>query len=105
MLADLMLSNLYMLPHMFGEPIPEYDMWHASNWVSIDYVNYVPERVLDSIGQDEIEWMKSLYDSYEFRRIRKRHVEIYHELLHARGVETRSPRVREAHSLLDSLTD
>lgn len=105
MLADLMLSNLYMIPAITGNAVPEYDIWHASNYEFIDYVRYTPAKVLDSIKQDEIEWMKTLYDSFEFCRIRKRHIEICRELLHTQGVEARSPLVREANSLLDTLTD
>ncbi|HOZ48230.1 MAG TPA: hypothetical protein PLO37_23155 [Candidatus Hydrogenedentes bacterium] len=105
MLADLMLSNLYMIPQIASENMQPYDMWHASDLAFIDYVEHVPVEVLDSIRQDEIEWMKTLYDSFEFRRIRKRHIEIYRELLHTRAVEARRPLVREAYSLLDSLVE
>jgi len=105
MLADLMLSNLYLIPQLAGENVAQYDIWHASNFEFIDYVKYIPVEVRDSISQEEIEWMKTLYESFAFRRIRKRHIEIYHELLHAHGVEVRRPLVEEAYSLLDSLTD
>ncbi len=105
MLADLMLSNLYMIPQIAGESIREYDMWHSSNFGFIDYVRYTPEEVLATIQQDEIEWMKTLYDSFEFCRIRKRYIEIYHKLLHTREVEARRPLVKEACSLLDNLTE
>lgn len=105
MLANLMLSNLYMIPQIAGENIQEYNMWHASNREFTDYVKYTPPEVLDSITPDEIVWMKTLYDSFEFHRIRKRHIEIYRELLHTRAVEARKPLVTEAYSLLDSLHD
>jgi len=47
--------------------------------------------------------MRQNYDSLEFRRYRKRHIEIYKELEKTEGVEKRSPLVREARHLLDKL--
>lgn len=105
MLASLMLSNLYMIPRIIDEDIQEYDIWHASNLTYLDYVQYVPKRVLESIQPDDIEWMKTLYESFEFRRIRKRYIEIYHDLLHLHDVQTRRPLVTEAYTLLDSLME
>ena len=105
MLADTMLSNLYIIPQIVEEEIQKYDMQHFSNLEFIDYITYMPDEVWENISQDEIEWMKSLYDSSEFRRIRQRCIEIRRELKDAKGIEKRRPLVEEENSLLDTLTD
>lgn len=103
MLADAMLSNLYLIPSIIGQEVKEYDMWHSSNYEDIDYVEYVPGEVKESIGDSDKQWMGGLFDSFEFRRIRKRYVEIYHELQHTKEIEKRTRLLNESYSLLDIL--
>lgn len=105
MLADLMLSNLYMIPQILGEKVAEYDIWHFSNMETIDYAMHIPDRVLESFTQDDIDWMKTAYDSPEFQRVRNRYIEIYHELLSVHESKPRGPLLDEADSLLDGLGD
>ena len=102
-LAELMLSNLYLIPYIIGQDVQEYDIWHSSSDEHIDYVSYLPEEVRKKIKQREIEWMKTLYDSLEFRRIRKRYIEIYHELQNIKELEARKILLNESYSLLDGL--
>lgn len=104
MLADLMLSNLYFIPHVIGESIEnEYDIWHSTNFHYINYTHDIPEEVIEHISQDEIEWLKACYNSFDFRRIRKRHIEIYHQLLSVKDLEPRKKLLNEAYSLLSTL--
>ena len=103
MLASLMLSNLYMIPHLLGEAPPEDTGWRSSNRAGRDYVGTIPAEILSAITDDDRAWLKRLHDSLEFRRYRKRHIEIYRELEHTKGVEKRSPLVRAAGALLDEL--
>ncbi len=103
MLAELMLSNLYLIPNIIGQEIKEYDIWHSSSDEHIDYVEYVPEEVRENIRQDEILWMKTFYESFEFRRIRKRYIEIYYQLQNTKELEARKGLLNESYSLLDSL--
>ena len=42
MLADLILSNLYMIPQILGQNIKEYDIWHSSSDGFMDYFDYTP---------------------------------------------------------------
>ncbi len=35
-LADLMLSNLYMIPHLLGRPVEPLDIWHSSKALGKD---------------------------------------------------------------------
>ena len=103
MLGELMLSNLYLIPHLFDEDAQDYDIWHSSNYENNGYVEYVPEEVRSSIKEDEIQWMKVLYESLDFRRIRKRYIEIYHELKNTKELRLRKVLLNESYGLLDSL--
>ena len=103
MLGVLMFSNLYMIPNLTGQGIQEYDIWYSSNYEHIDYVEYIPDEVRKSIKSDEIQWMSLLHDSFEFRRIRKRYVEIYHKLKNTKELEERKALLKESYSLIDSL--
>ncbi len=53
MLAELMLSNLYMIPQIIGQDVNEYNMWHSSSDAFPDYFEYIPEEVLKSIKETE----------------------------------------------------
>ena len=103
MLAELMLSNLYLIPNIIGLDVQKYDIWHSSNFEDIDYVEYIPAEVRESIKESEIQWMDTLYNSFEFRRIRKRYIEIFHELQHTKELEKRKDLLKESYSLLDIL--
>jgi hypothetical protein len=103
MLAELMLSNLYMIPQIIGQNVNEYNMWHSSSDASADYFEYIPEEVLKSIKGTEAQWMKRLYNSFEFNRIRKRYIEIYHDLKDTKDIESRKKLVNESRSLLNNL--
>ncbi|MCP4683005.1 MAG: hypothetical protein GY864_11785 [Desulfobacterales bacterium] len=103
MLADAMLSNLYLIPSIMGQEIKEYDIWHSSSDEDIDYVEYIPEEIRMNIKDSEIQWMDTLFNSPEFRRIRKRYIEIYHDLQHTKQIEERKKLLNESYSLLGIL--
>jgi len=103
MLADLMLSNIYLIPNIIGLDVLKYDIWHSSNLADIDYVEYIPSEVRESIKESEILWMDQLYNSFEFRRIRKRYIEIYNELQHTKELEKRRKLLNESRTLLGIL--
>lgn len=102
MLANLMLTNLYLIPRLLGQDVAEYDIWHSSNYEFIDYFDYIPKEILDCITEPERLWVQELYDSLAFRRIRKRYIEIYRELDKTRDVEARRALLDEARSLLNT---
>ena len=103
LLADLMLSNLYFIPRVLGTQIDRQDIWHASNDAEQDYADDIPIEILNAVTDAERSWIAEMHDSLEFRRYRKRHVEIYRELANTRSIEKRRPLVREAGALLDEL--
>jgi len=102
MLAETMLSNLYLIPHLIGHDIEELDIWHSSNYEKIAYTEYLPKEVRNSINEYEPQWMNALHESFEFRRIKKRHIEIYHDLKNTDEIGKRKLLLNESYSLLDS---
>ena len=86
-----------------GKKVDEYDIWHSSNYQYIDYFEYIPKEVAKCIRTSEKEWMLTLYDSFEFRRIRKRYIEIYRELQGLKDIEARMKLLNESYSLLDRI--
>ena len=104
MLAETMLSNLYIIPKLLGQAIDEYDMWHASSDGDIGYANNIPRQVVASISETEIQWLSQEYESPEFRRIRRRYIEIFRALRNTKEITGRSALVEESNSLLDSLS-
>ncbi|WNO10618.1 hypothetical protein [Teredinibacter sp. KSP-S5-2] len=104
-LADLMLSNLYFIPLLLGREIKDLDMWHASSDARRDYFSYIPDEILGAITDEEVSWLGDLYDSFLFRRMRKRYIEIYCQLQNTRDQSERRELVMEAYSLLDYLKE
>lgn len=103
MLAETMLSNLYIIPKILNQNVEEYDIWHSSSDQHIGYVDYTPKEVTTAITEAEIQWINQEYGSLEFRRIRKRYIEIYHKLKNTRDISKRKLLLEESYSLLDSL--
>jgi len=102
-LAELMLSNLYFIPKLMGKDIKKYSMWHSTNYEEPEYFGYTPPQIIEKVKNDEKIWMNNYYDSFEFKRIRKRYVEIYTKLPNEKDVEKRGTLINEASSLLDLL--
>lgn len=105
LLADLMLSNLYIIPKVIDEPIKRHRIRFGSNYADYEYAEETPIEVLNAITSEEKDWIRSLYESLEFHRYRKRYVEIYEKLEETQGVENRTPLVREAGNLLNELEE
>lgn len=101
-LADLMLSNLYVIPKILEREVKEHDMWHSSNFAVIEYFDYMPTEVLANIAESELEWMKAQFDSPEFKSVRERHIEIFHQLDTERDIEERRKLSSEDRSLIDT---
>ncbi len=104
MLCNLMLSNLYVIPFVIGQEFNKIDMWHSSNYEAPDFVEYIPQEVIENIKESELIWIRDLYESFEFRRVRKRYIEIYHELKNTNEVKKRSKLLNESHRLGELLS-
>ncbi len=75
-LRQAMLGNLYLLPHLLGNPIGELDIWHGSSDAEPGYVEYIPEAYFLLWTDAEREWASGLYHSPGFRSVRARYIEI-----------------------------
>jgi hypothetical protein len=102
MLAEMTLSNLYIIPKLLGCDIEEYDIWHASSDQDIGYFSYLPEEVIASITEAEIQWLRQEYESPEFRHIRQRYIEIHHKLKSTKEFDERKRLLSDSNSLLDA---
>ena len=102
-LAELMLSNLYLIPQILKREIEEYDMWHSSNWQHIDYIEYIPTELIDTFTEEDLAWAEEKYDSFQFAGIRKQHIELYAALDKTKGVEERGKILKKARTLLKPL--
>lgn len=102
-LAELMLSNLYLIPQILKREIEEYDMWHSSNLQRIDYIQYIPTELTDTFTQEDLAWAEEKYDSFQFAGIRKQHVELYAALEKEKDVEVRRKILKRARALLRPL--
>jgi hypothetical protein len=102
-LADLMLSNLYIIPYLLGYEVKRYDFWHATNLAEPEIVEYIFPEVIDNITDSEYQWMEELYTSDEFTRIRERYIEIKWQLEDTKNYEQRHKLVQESFSLLDNM--
>ena len=102
-LAETMLSNLYIIPKVLGKEITAYDIWHFSSDGDIDYFEYMPKEVISALTEAEIQWISQEYESLDFRRIRERYIEIYHQLQGLKKMDERKKLLAESHTLLNGL--
>ncbi len=100
-LAETMLSNIYLLPHILGGRMAKADMWHSCSDEDPEYLEWVPAEIIEAITTEDKTWIEEQYFSDSFQKVLKRHIEINHELLITPPGEERSALVKEAHSLLD----
>lgn len=102
-LADLMLTNLYMIPRLLGESIKSYGIWHSSSACDYDYFDYVYDEIFAVVTADDKKWIKTEYDSFVFKRIRQRYIEIYGQLKGIEDMSLHKKLLDESYSLLDQL--
>lgn len=102
-LAELMLSNLYAIPTMLGQSTEQYQFRCTSTFEKKEYLDEMPSEVLAAISDEDKAWIRELYESLEFRRYKKRYIELQTELERAEGVEKRGPLVAELYSILNGL--
>ena len=100
-LARTMLSNIYLLPHLLGKEMPSIEIRHSSNWAQPDFLEYLPERVVEAIIEDDLNWIRDKYESVKFQTVLSHHIQINKELEDIPRGEKRSALVQELYSLLD----
>ena len=98
-LRQTMLSNLYLIPHLLGSEQEELDIWHASNWERMDYLEDAPPEIYGLWDEKALQWVVETYHSPQFRQVRERYIDIYKQLKVERLGPKRSQLVREAFRL------
>ena len=83
-----MLSNLYLVPHLVGKPIEEFDIWHSSNWDQPSYIAEV-ENLLADFPPEAFSWLESEYEAKESSQLRWEYVKTYHALKSAEDLKER----------------
>ena len=75
-LIHTMFSNLYILPHLFGEDQPGYIFRPGSNWESKGHLVNLPGECIAQWTENEVKWARETYYSNEITAIRERFIEI-----------------------------
>jgi hypothetical protein len=99
--GKLILSNIYLIPYILGDEVVRQDKSHGSNLKELSYLDYLPERIVTAITDDELSWLREQYESEVFQKILNRHIEIEKELQNTPVGDQRSLLVDELSSLLN----
>lgn len=102
-LADLMLSNLYVIPKMLGERCEQYKFQCSSNFEEPEYAEQIPGEIQSAITVEDKAWIRGMHESFEFRCYKKQYIDLQENLHRAQGYESRAPLVRQLGSILDGL--
>ncbi|TOQ10466.1 hypothetical protein CGH01_24610, partial [Vibrio parahaemolyticus] len=86
-----------------NEKVEPFDMWHTSNFQMVELCEYVPERVLESISEQEFEWIFRCYNSEAFIKARTRYIEIHMLLNLVSDIDERAKLLGESYKLLEPL--
>ncbi len=103
-LAETMIENLYLLPHLLGIKVDKYDMWHSSNLCEPDYPEYIPEQFVEAITAEDLLWIRECFESAAFSELYSEYIEVYRELQGIKDTEKRRERLNKADSLLENIS-
>jgi len=98
-LRQAMLSNLYLIPYLLGQPQAAYNIWHSSNWKQPDYMQYIPPELFALWDNEARQWAAAQYDGPELTAVRNRYIEIYGQLENTPVGPERTALVKEASQL------
>ena len=98
-LAQTMLMNLYLVPHLLNIEIPRLEIWHGANMEEPEYIEYLPEEYLDLWDENAIAWATSIYENPKVQQIFEKCTSIRSRLMHERPGPIRSRLVAEERKL------
>ena len=98
-LRATMFSNLYLVPHLLGEPIKTLDIWLGSNWEWLDYAQEIPRELIRLWTEEDLEWVKKTYYGAVLENDRKQYIAINRKLNGLPPGQERSALVMASHSL------
>lgn len=102
-LIQTMLLNLYLVPHIIGEEIEEYNFQNSSSWHEKEMLDYLPAEYANLWDEESIEWAKSVYYGKKATKIREKYIELETILSDEPVGAKRSALVDELYSLKSSL--
>ncbi len=89
-----MLSNLYLIPYLIGEPIEEIDMWHSSNRDCAEYL-YEVEEWFSDIPAEVVPWLEAEYKLKGAAQLRWQYVKTYRALQSEKEIGKRSKLLQD----------
>jgi len=98
-LRRTMLSNLYVIPYLLGEPVDTSDDWHGLIEDKASYLLEIPPEYFELWDADALQWLQETYQSNELRQVRERYIEIDRQLETEPPGPKRSQLVQEAFEL------
>ncbi len=93
-LQKVMLQNIYLLPHILGEPIEKQHIWHSSNCADPDYIWDV-EEFFEFLTEEETMWIKQSFFNERFSYLRNIYIKTHAELLHEKDFVKRGVIINE----------
>ena len=87
-LRQTMLSNLYVIPYLLGEPVEKLDFWHGSNWEEPSYLAEIPPEYFDLWDGAALQWLEDTYHSAALQQVRERYIALNVQL----STEPRGPK-------------
>ena len=98
-LLQAMLTNLYLLPKLFGHKQLRLNIWHSSNIEEESYLLDIPPEIWNLWDAEALQWAQAWYERPEFENVRTRYIEIHAQLQTTPVGTRRSQLVAEASAL------
>jgi tetratricopeptide (TPR) repeat protein len=98
-LRRLMLSNLYIIPHLLGIEQAELDIWHGTNLAYKAHLEDIPSELFAPWDEAALHWLRATYHSPEISQIREQYITIQRQLKTEPRGPKRSQLVDEAFAL------
>jgi hypothetical protein len=103
LLARTMLSNIYLIPRLLGQPSSGSNTWHAVTFGEIEYLDSLPKEIIAAINDDDRYWIREKYNSDLLQGILAQYIDIENELKNLPVGDKRSKLVYNSHHLVDRL--
>jgi hypothetical protein len=79
-LGNTLVSNIYLLPHVVGNPIERMNIWHSSNRCCPEYLSEVAE-LLEWPSTSDRKWIDQVIDSPTFCALQSGYISTHQALL------------------------
>jgi hypothetical protein len=95
-LHETMLSNVFLLPHLFDFSLERLPLLHGNNEVELIYVReWLEPEFISMWTASEKSWAEEVYNTPEFTMVRERFIEIETQLNHVSVGPARTALVNE----------